>query len=126
MNKMIRQHRILGIIGLLAVITGFLGKSIYRDFIKFNNINDFGIAGFLPSYFYVIGFALLLLIKPTKHSKMIVLVVTVASVLFELKQWNSTGIFDLKDILASIAGGITAILILKNVEKYSNRAQQNN
>ena len=126
MNKMIRQHRILGIIGLLAVIIGFLGKAIYRDFINFNDINDFGIAGFLPSYFYVIGFALLLLIKPTKHSKMIVLVVTIASVLFELKQWNSTGIFDLKDILASIAGGITAILILKNVEKSSNQVQQDN
>ena len=69
--------------------------------------------------FYFLGFALLLLMRPTKYTKLIVLIVTLASILFELKQWKSTGKFDLNDILASIAGGITVILILKFIEKIS-------
>ena len=118
---MTRKNRIFGLIGLLAVVIGFFSKTIYRDFVNLNGIDDYGIAGFLPSYFYVLGFALLMLFRPTKHTKLIVLIVTLSSILFELKQWNSTGKFDLNDILASIAGGITAILILIFIEKYLNR-----
>ena len=120
---MTRKNRIFGLIGLLAVVIGFLSKTIYRDFVNLNGINDYGIAGFLPSYFYVLGFALLLLIRPTKYTKLIVLIITLASILFELKQWKSTGKFDLNDILASIAGGITVILILKFIEKISEWKQ---
>ncbi|MGB5664374.1 hypothetical protein, partial [Eudoraea sp.] len=94
-----QENKIFGIIGFLAVLMGFLSKVIYRDFINLNEINDYGIAGFLPSYFYVLGFSLLLLIRPTKHSKKIVLIVTIASILFELKQWSTSGKLDLKDII---------------------------
>ena len=120
---MARKNRIFGLIGLLAVVIGFLSKTIYRNFVNLNGINNYGIAGFLPSYFYVLGFALLLLIKPTKYTKLIVLIVTLGSILFELKQWKSTGKIDLNDILASIAGGITVILILKFIEKTSEWKQ---
>lgn len=106
-----------GIIGLLATILGFLGKAFYRDYILSNSINDWGIAWFLPSYFYVIGFSLLLLVKQTKYPLLIIFIVTMASILFETKQYFSTNFFDVKDILASIAGGLTAIIILKIVER---------
>ena len=112
-----QENKIFGIIGFLAVLMGFLSKVIYLDFINLNEINDYGIAGFLPSYFYVLGFSLLLLIRPTKHSKKIVLIVTIASILFELKQWSTSGKLDLKDILASIFACITAIWIVKIIEK---------
>lgn len=114
---MANKNITLGIIGLLATVTGFLGKVFYRDYININGINDYGFAGFLPSYFYVLGFSLLLLVRPNKHPKLIIIIVTVASILFELKQWNSTGNLDVKDILASIIGGITSFLILKRIEK---------
>lgn len=107
----------IGVIGLFAVVSGFLCKAFYRNYININKIDDYGVAGFLPSYFYVVGFSLLLLIRPTKIPKTIVLIVTAASILFELKQWKSSGNFDLQDILASIAGGLTAILVFKVIEK---------
>jgi hypothetical protein len=116
-----RENIIFGIIGFLAVLVGFLGKTVYRDFINLNGINDFGIAEFLPSYFYVLGFSLLLLIRPTNHLKLIIFIVTVASILFELKQWNSSGNFDVGDIMASIIGGLTAILILLIVAKQTTK-----
>ncbi|MFC2147779.1 MAG: VanZ family protein [Eudoraea sp.] len=119
-----QENKIFGIIGFLAVLMGFLSKVIYRDFINLNEINDYGIAGFLPSYFYVLGFSLLLLIRPTKHSKKIVLIVTIASILFELEQWSASGKLDLKDIIASIFGCITAILIVKIIEKYIKKEKQ--
>ena len=114
---MTRKSRMYGLIGLLFIIAGFLGKTVYRDFVNVNRINDYGFAGFLPSYFYVLGFSLLLLIRPTSYPKLIISIVTLASILFEIKQWLSTQFFDLNDIIASIAGGITAILILKLIER---------
>jgi hypothetical protein len=114
---MTKESRMYGLIGLLFTIAGFLGKTVYRDFVNVNRISDYGFAGFLPSYFYVLGFSLLLLIRPTRYPKLIISFVTVASILFEIKQWVSTQIFDLNDIIASIAGGITAVLILKLIER---------
>ena len=105
------------------MVIGFLSKTLYRDFVNLNGINDFGIAGFLPSYFYVLGFSLLLLMRPTEYAKIFIFIVTLASILFELKQWNSTGKFDANDMLASIAGGITAILILNLVKKRTKQKQ---
>jgi hypothetical protein len=113
-----------GAIGLLATILGFLGKAFYRDYILSNSINDWGIAWFLPSYFYVVGFSLLLLIKPTKYSVLIISIVTLASILFEIKQYFSTNFFDVKDILASIAGGLTAFAVLKIVERNNQKSAQ--
>ena len=98
------------------MLFGFLGKTIYRDFIISSNTNDHGIAGFLPSFFYVTGFSLLLLIRPVRFPVIIIAVVTFASVLFELNQYGSTGQIDIKDTLASIAGGIVAFLTVRFIE----------
>jgi hypothetical protein len=114
---MTEKSRLFGLAGLIAVILGFIGKSFYREYIKLHEINDFGIAGFLPSYFYVLGFSLLLLILPAKFPKTVILVVTSASILFELKQYFSTDILDVNDILASVAGGITSILIYRFIDR---------
>lgn len=99
------------------MILGFAGKTVYRDFIRLNNISDFGISGFLPSLFYVAGFSLLLLMRPVKYPAVIIAIVTTASLLFELKQFGSTGHFDIKDSLASIAGGIIAFSAVKFIER---------
>jgi hypothetical protein len=61
-----KKNILYGITGFLAVVFGLLGKTIYRDFIISSNTYDHGIAGFLPSFFYVIGFSLLLLIRPVR------------------------------------------------------------
>jgi hypothetical protein len=111
------KNILYGITGLLSVIFGFLGKTVYRDFIISKNVNDYGIAGFLPSFFYVIGFSLLLLIRPVRFPVIIIAVVTFASVLFELNQYGSTGQFDIRDTLASIAGGIVAFLTVRFIGK---------
>jgi len=115
------KSRIFGVIGLISTIIGFSGKAFYRDFINANGIYDYGIAGFLPSYFYVLGFSLLLLIRPAKHPIVDVVIVTIASIFYEIKQYFSSGLLDLPDIVASIGGGLTAILIIILIErKYSS------
>ena len=104
---------ILGSVGLAIVVLGFSAKSFYRDHILSNEINDFGIQGFSPSYFYVIGFSLLLMMNKGISAKYIVLIVTLASVSYELFQYFRHYILDVPDILASFAGGITSIIILQ-------------
>ena len=111
------RNRFFGLIGLTATIIGFLCKVFYRDYINSNGIYDYGIAGFLPSYFYVAGFSLLLLMRPVKHPMLVAAIVTVASIFYEVKQYFSSGLFDFPDIIASVAGGLTAILFIILVEK---------
>lgn len=114
--EMSKKSRIYGLLGFSSVVIGFICKVFYRNYINSNGINDYGIGGFLPSYFYVLGLSLLLLIRPTRFPKLVIWIVTVASILYEIKQYITGGIFDVKDALASIMGGITAVLAVKIIE----------
>lgn len=112
-----RNCLLSGIIGLISTLLGFLAKILYRDFVYLNGIDDFGFAGFLPSFFYVLGFSQLLLIKPSIHPKTVISFVTFASIGFEIMQYLSSNHIDIPDIVASLIGGITSVIILKMVQK---------
>lgn len=113
---MTKNSVIFGLTGFCATLIGFAAKAFYRNYILSNSISDFGIQGFLPSYFYVMGFSLLLLVKPTKFPSLVIFTVALASVLFEIKQFIANRNFDWKDTLASIAGGLTALVVVKMLE----------
>ena len=112
-DEMKKQERFSGLIGLALIIAGFIGTIFYRGFTNENTVNDFGFPGMLPSYFYVAGFSCLLFMKFYEIGEFIILIVSTASILFEIRQYVSTDILDIRDILASVAGGITAMIILK-------------
>jgi hypothetical protein len=119
------KHKASFLIGILFVVIGFLVKVFYRDYINSHGIEDFGLAGSLPSFFYVIGFSQLLQIRPIKYPWLVIVVVTAGSIIYEFKQQSSNlAGLDTNDIIASIAGGAISLLILyiiaqkfKNMEK---------
>lgn len=111
------KHKASFLIGLGFVIIGFLAKVFYREYISSHGIDDFGLAGSLPSFLYVIGFSQLLQIRPIKYSVLVILVVTLGSVIYEFKQYRSSGNLDVNDIVASILGGVISYLILTLVER---------
>jgi hypothetical protein len=100
------KHKTSFLIGILFVIIGFLAKGIYRNYINSHGIDDFGLAGSLPSFLYVIGFSQILQIRPIKYPSLVILVVTAGSIIYEFKQQSSNlAGLDINDIVASIAGG---------------------
>lgn len=105
------KHKVSFLIGLGFVIIGFLAKIFYRDYINRHGIDDFGLAGSLPSFLYVIGFSQLLMIRPIKYPALIILVVTLGSVIYEFKQFYGSGLLDTNDIVASFAGGAISFFI---------------
>jgi hypothetical protein len=117
--KMDRNSMIPGIIGFTSTLIGFFSKVFYRSFISLHRIDDYGIAGFLPSYFYVLGFSQLLLIKQTKNPLIVIAVVTLASIGFEFLQYHNSSHLDVPDIVASMFGGITSMIVVKLI-KYSH------
>jgi hypothetical protein len=120
------KHRTSFLIGFLFVIAGLLAKSIYRDFIISRGIDDFGLAGSLPSLLYVIGFSQLLMIRPVRYPALTILVVSTGSVIYEYKQYLGSHLLDINDIIASVLGGILSLIILRQVEKwYRNQNNQN-
>lgn len=118
-----RKNIIFGIIGFISVIFGFIAKVFYRPYVSANHVNDFGIADCSPSFFYVIGFSLLLLLKPNKYAWLFIIVVTFGSLAYELMQSNNNGILDIKDIIASLLGGIISMLIWLRIERNYKNAQ---
>ncbi|HEY3391041.1 MAG TPA: hypothetical protein VGK38_15795 [Prolixibacteraceae bacterium] len=119
------KHKTAFLIGIVFVIIGFMGKVFYRNYINSNGIDDFGLAGSLPSFMYVIGFSQLLQIRPVKYPSLIILVVTAGSIIYEFKQSYGSGTLDINDIIASIAGGAVSLLILSIVTKrFKNKEKQ--
>ena len=112
-----KDEKLNGIIGFIFFVLGFIAKGFYREFIISNEIDDFGVAGFLPSYLYVVAFALLMQMSPFRYPILIIIVITLASILFEIKQYFGSGILDYADIIASIAGGLSAFIIVKMINK---------
>lgn len=98
-------------IGLLFVCIGFMAKVFYREYMYSHHINDFGIADWLPSFFYVMGFSYLLMVSQVTEPLWITVIVTIASILFEIKQCFTSGKFDWPDTLTSLAGGIITVLL---------------
>jgi hypothetical protein len=112
------KHKASFLIGILFVVIGFLVKVFYRDYINSHGIEDFGLAGSLPSFFYVIGFSQLLQIRPIKYPWLVIVVVTAGSIIYEFKQQSSNlAGLDINDIIASIAGGAISLLILYIIAK---------
>jgi hypothetical protein len=117
------KHKASFLIGILFVVIGFLVKVFYRDYINSHGIEDFGLAGSLPSFFYVIGFSQLLQIRPIKYPWLVIVVVTAGSIIYEFKQQSSNlAGLDANDIIASIAGGAISLLILYIIaKKFKNK-----
>ena len=127
---MIKNNKLLIWIGIILSLMGLLLMPIYRDYINSNNKNDYGIADSLPSYINVVGLSLMLLVsqlyKPERFPQLYFLFVTIGSISYELIQYKLSGILDIYDILASIAGGITAFLIFWVSQRYGKNIESHN
>ncbi len=109
---MSRLHLTNGLIGLLSVILGFISKAFYRPYAYQNQLSDLGLSDWAPSFFYVLGFSQLLLIKNYRYPWLVILMITAGSILYEFMQAGNQ-LLDAKDIFASALGGIISFLLLK-------------
>lgn len=116
------KHRTSFLIGVIFVILGLLAKSTYRNYIISHGIDDAGLAGSLPSFLYVIGFSQILMIRPVKYPVLIINGVAAGSVIYEFKQSFGSGVTDVNDIMASLAGGaVSAIILYMVLKKYRDQ-----
>lgn len=116
-----RETKYIWILILLLSIIAILFKSIYRQYIYANQINDFGIADASPNFFSGLIFVLLYFVQYQKMSlKKHALFVLIGLVGYELIQGSlfKSNVFDLKDIIASILGTLISYLLCL---KWKNR-----
>ena len=113
MNGINKNHFITGVI---SVIAGFISKTVYRPYVYEYQINDFGLSGGAPSFFYVIGFSQLLLVKKFKHPWLVILIVTSGSLVYEFWQMRNRPL-DFIDVGMSLLGGIISFLLWKILKK---------
>lgn len=110
MNK---KQQITAAIGFTAMAAGFAVKIIYPENVY--NANNLKLADAFATILFVIGFSQLLLLKPLLRPGITIAVVTLASFLFEIRQYYSYGIADYLDVAASIAGGFISYFIWSRV-----------
>lgn len=104
------------IITVLFFILTETGRYIYRPFIYSNNIDDYGLAdsiGNLGGIVVQIFFMLTFFNSPKKKGFRIILFMVFGYILYEAVQpYLPKGVFDWKDIYATIIGGFISYLIL--------------
>ncbi|MBL1409906.1 hypothetical protein [Sphingobacterium faecale] len=101
------------VIVLLSIIA-ILFKSIYREYIYSNEINDFGVADSSPNFFAGLIIVLFYYVQYQKVSlKVHALFAAIGLIGYELIQRSvfKSNVFDYKDILASIIGVTMGYLI---------------
>lgn len=112
------------IVGIFSTVLGFIAKLPYRKFIYKNNIFDFGLADSLPSFLYIVGIIFIVLsysknVNGQKVTKSILLM-TSGALLYEFEQLFSNMSFDVKDVIATILGGMFSLALYKFIEKKYN------
>lgn len=111
-SKLVQSLRLkFFITGLFFVIIGFISKGFYRPYAYSNILFDIGFADSAPSFFYVVGFSLLLSTNSLFKASYVITVVTLGSVLYEFYQSFDNSPFDTSDTIYSIIGGGTALLV---------------
>jgi hypothetical protein len=103
-------------LGIINVVIGFIAKAFYRPYAYGAGFEDFGLADALPSFFYVIGLSLLLLLSDVKYPWLVIIMVSLGSVGYEYLQSLTAGTIDNGDLIASLAGGLISLLIWKIVD----------
>lgn len=117
------KKRIL-IVGISSTVLGFIAKLPYRKFINKNDIFDFGLADSLPSFLYIVGIIFIVLsysknVNGQKVTKSILLM-TSGALVYEFEQLFSNMTFDVKDVIATILGGLFSLALYKFIEKKYN------
>jgi uncharacterized membrane protein YeaQ/YmgE (transglycosylase-associated protein family) len=114
---MTKRLQWFGILGIVFTLLGFLAKGFLREYASAEGINEYSITGWLPSFLYVVGFSLLLLMRTLAFPNATIGIVILASLLFEIMQGYRSGNFDFPDLIASVAGGAVSVLIYLFVTK---------
>ncbi len=101
------------------------GRYIYRPFIYANNINDYGLAdsiGNLGGIIVQIYFMLTIFNSPSQKVFRVIVFLVIGYIFYEIVQpYLPYGVFDWKDIYATIVGGMIAsifyVLLTKIIKK---------
>ena len=119
------KNRTSLLIGIVFLILSFLANSVFQDYLNKNSPELFRLAASLTCLFYVIGFSLVFLIKTFSYPSIVILVVSLISIINEIKQFLASGILNINNIVASLIGGVIAFLIWKAIEKRSTNQEKN-
>ncbi|WP_027634467.1 hypothetical protein [Clostridium hydrogeniformans] len=112
---------------VLLVMLIFINKAlyyIYRSFIYSNNIFDYGIADSFSNFMAVLINTVLsiILYEKTKiHLGLAVFSITLGFIIYEILQGLivTYGTFDIKDIIATLLGGIASYLLFSKASLLS-------
>ena len=110
MEELKKKKRVILIISISAGILGFISKLI-RPWIINNEINDFSINEYAPSFFYIVGFCLFGAFVQNKKEERTMLFIAIGALIYELEQYWTSRTYDYKDILATVCGFCISILI---------------
>lgn len=107
--------------GSIAAVLGFASKLLYRPWIVSNALNDYGVQGFAPSFFYVAGACLLVVGFSSKNQVKNMLYAAAGATVYELEQYFTSMTLDFKDLLATAAGLGVALLLRKTILQRSRQ-----
>ncbi|NEM98997.1 hypothetical protein [Pontibacter burrus] len=111
------KKQTLRIVGVIAALLGFASKLVYRPWVIENQMDDFGLQGFAPSFFYVLGACLLIAGFSNKNIPKNMALAALGAAVYELEQNYTSRVFDYLDLIATGVGLGLALLISEVILK---------
>lgn len=111
-----KSGKILWLLGLGFTLFGFLSKIFFHETIAEGGHQITRFSTSLPSYFYVTGLSLFFLIIKWRSPRLVILLVCLVSILFEIYQYSEVRVLDWPDIVASLLGAFTALIIYNSLD----------
>ncbi len=110
-------------ISLLIGVLGFFVKLAYRPYILSNAIDDFGIQGFLPTLFYVVGICLFITFLTNKNQVIAMGYGALGALAYEFEQIWTSRTFDFLDLFMVFAGYGVSVFIFKILTRRERNVQ---
>ena len=106
-------------ITIIATLMGVIAKGGYRRWIIENEINDFGIHDFLPSFLFVFGICFYAAwFSKNKKQLQAMVMFTLGALGYEFAQIWTIRVFDYVDIGAILVGFLLAAVIFQTIEYF--------
>ena len=106
-------------------------KTVYRPWVRARDINDLGLAGWGPSFLMLFGIALGVCyvfgaLDRTKRYKWVALLIAIiGGLIYEGLQADTARLtFDVRDVVATLAGCVAGYLLDKRIEVDADQADQ--
>lgn len=97
--------------GVAALSLSFVIRQFFRPYLLAHFINDHAISRWMPSFFFVTGLSMLLMVFRRYRFEIVPILVTIGTLVYQMGHYVLTGIPDRESLVATLLAGGFALFV---------------